>query len=154
MSDTNTNSSPFRLRVDKLAPHIMGAMEALDGAAEKVSLDAGLLELVRTRASQVNGCAFCVDSHGQEARRHEVSDRQLMSLPVWRESPFFDARERAALELTEAITLMSRAPVTDELWASVSAHFSEVELAELTWNIAVINVWNRIAGTARPWPIS
>lgn len=152
-ADRPISPSPFRLKVDKLSPQIMEAMEALDGAADKVSLPLSLLELVRTRASQVNGCGFCVSSHSQAALENGVTDLQLLALPVWRESPLFTARERAALELAEAITLMSQKPVTDELWERVSAEFTEVELSELVWTISVINVWNRIAGTARPWPI-
>lgn len=147
-------SSQFRLKVDTLTPHIMKAMETLDEESDKVSLPASLLELVRTRASQVNGCAFCIDVHSKAARDNGVSERQLQGLVAWRDSPFFSARERAALELAEAITLMSQERVTDEVWEAVSQEFSEVEMAELVWAIAVINVWNRIAGTARPWPIA
>ncbi|GAA2707400.1 carboxymuconolactone decarboxylase family protein [Micromonospora olivasterospora] len=142
------------MRVDRLAPHIMQAMEALDGAADKVSLDQGLLELARTRASQLNGCAFCVNAHTQAASEHGATPQQLATLMTWREAPFFSDRERAALLLTEAVTLVNQAPVTDELWAEVGAHFTETELAELLWSIAVINVWNRIAGTAHPWPVA
>ncbi|UWZ49368.1 carboxymuconolactone decarboxylase family protein [Dactylosporangium matsuzakiense] len=145
--------SKFKLPADRLAPHIMQAMEALDEAADKVSLDQQLLELVRTRASQVNGCAFCVNAHTQAAVEAGATAQQLATLTTWREAPFYSDRERAALLLTEAVTLMSQAPVTDELWAEVGAHFSQTELAELLWAISVINVWNRIAGTAHPWPV-
>jgi len=150
----NSGPTPFRLRVDQLAPHIMKAMEVLDAEADKISLPASLVELVRTRASQINGCAFCTDAHAQAARDNGVSERQLATLAVWRDSPFFSARERAALELAEAITLVSRHRVTDEVWAAVTPEFSETELAELVWTISVINVWNRIAGTAHPWPLA
>jgi AhpD family alkylhydroperoxidase len=144
----------FSLPVDKLTPHLMEAMEQLEEAGEKVSLPEMLLELVRTRASQVNRCAFCVDAHTTAAREAGVTERQLAALPVWREAPFFSDRERAALALTEAITLVSQEAVGDDLWAATAEHFSEQELAELTWAIAIINVWNRLAGAARPWPIS
>ena len=146
--------SEFQLPVDRLAPHIMQAMEAFDAAADKVSLDKRLLELVRTRASQINGCAFCVSAHTQAADEAGATPKQLATLMTWREAPFFSERERAALRLTEAVTLMSREPVTDELWAELGPHFTETELAELLWSIAVINVWNRIAGTAHPWPVA
>jgi len=144
---------PRRLALDELVPHVSKRMDAVDTAAEKISLDPGLCELVRTRASQVNGCAFCTDAHSAEATGNGVETRKLLALPVWRESPFFSARERAALELTEAITLMSEGRVTDELWAGVAEQFTEVEMAELVWTIAIINTWNRIAGPSRPWPI-
>lgn len=143
----------IRLAVDELVPHLNKRMDALDTAADKVSLDAGLLELVRTRASQINGCAYCVDAHSTEAREAGEDVRKLLSLPVWRESPFYSTRERAALDLTEAVTLMSRGPVTDEVWNAAAAEFTDVELAELVWTIAIINTWNRIAGPARPWEI-
>jgi AhpD family alkylhydroperoxidase len=153
-SSTATRTDlPTRVALDELVPHVAKRMEAVDTAAEKISLDTGLCELVRTRASQINGCAFCTDAHSAEAGDNGVEIRKLLSLPVWRESPFFSARERAALELTEAITLMSQGRVTDELWSRVAAEFTDLEMAELVWTIAIINTWNRIAGPARPWPI-
>ncbi|OFB39809.1 alkylhydroperoxidase [Frankia sp. CgMI4] len=133
---------------------MMSAMEAFDAATDKVSLPASLLELVRTRASQINGCAFCVGAHSPAALEAGATQKQLLALPVWRESPHFSAQERAALTLTEAITQMDRRPVTDEMWGEVSVVLTEVELAELVWVIAAINVWNRVAGTARPWPVA
>jgi AhpD family alkylhydroperoxidase len=153
-SSTATRTDlPTRVALDELVPHVAKRMEAVDTAAEKISLDTGLCELVRTRASQINGCAFCTDAHSAEAGDNGVEIRKLLSLPGWRESPFFSARERAALELTEAITLMSEGRVTDELWSRVAAEFTDLEMAELVWTIAIINTWNRIAGPARPWPI-
>jgi AhpD family alkylhydroperoxidase len=153
-SSTATRTElPTRVALDELVPHVAKRMDAVDAAAEKISLDTGLCELVRTRASQINGCAFCTDAHSTEAGENGVEIRKLLSLPVWRESPFFSARERAALELTEAITLMSEGRVTDELWSRVAAEFTDLEMAELVWTIAIINTWNRIAGPARPWPI-
>src|SRR5215207_1913290 len=143
----------FRLKVDELTPHIMEAMGAFDEATDKVSLPASLRELVRVRASQLNRCAFCLESHAGEALASGVTQRQLVLLPTWREAPDFDARERAALELTEALTLVAERPVGDEVWAAAAEQFSEVELAELTWVISAINVWNRVAGGARTWPV-
>jgi AhpD family alkylhydroperoxidase len=148
-----TVTPAVRLAVDELAPHITKAMNALDAAARKVSLEAPLLELVRARASQINGCAYCVDMHTRDALKGGDSDRRLFALPVWRETPFFTARERDALELTEAATRISEAPVSDEVFAAAAAQFSEVELAELIWAITVINAWNRLGATARPWPL-
>nr|AQQ75067.1 hypothetical protein [uncultured bacterium] len=145
---------PVRVAVDKLAPHMDKAMNALDAASRKTSLEAGLLELVRARASQINGCAYCVDMHTRDAVSGGDDVRRLFALPVWRETPFFSDRERAALELTEAMTRLSEAPVSDATIARAAGQFSEVELAELIWTITVINAWNRLGATARPWPLS
>jgi len=144
---------PVRLAVDELVPHINKAMYALDAAARKISLEAPLLELVRARASQLNGCAYCVDMHSRDARKGGETEQRLYALPVWRETPFFTARERAALELTEAATRLTDGTVSDEVFNRAAAQFSEVELAELIWAIAVINTWNRLGATARPWPL-
>ncbi|HEX5596086.1 MAG TPA: carboxymuconolactone decarboxylase family protein [Micromonosporaceae bacterium] len=145
---------PVRVAVDALAPHINKAMNALDAASRDTRLEAALLELVRTRASQINGCAYCVDTHTRDAVDGSDDPRRLFALPVWREVPFFTSRERAALELTEAITRLSEAPVSDETIGRAKEHFTEVELAELIWAITVINAWNRLGATARPWPLS
>ncbi len=144
---------PVRLAVDELVPHISKAMNALEAATRKVSLEAPLLELVRARASQLNGCAYCVDMHTRDARKGGESEQRLYALPVWRETPFFTARERAALELTEAVTRLTDGEVGDEVFNRAAAQFTEVELAELIWAIAVINTWNRLGATARPWPL-
>ncbi len=149
-----TVTIPVRLAVDTLAPHMNKAMNALDAAVRKTQLEAPLLELVRARASQLNGCAYCVDMHTRDAREGGESERRLYALPVWRETPFFTPRERAALELTEAVTRLSEAAVSDEVFARTAQHFSDVELAELIWHIAVINTWNRLGATAHPWPLS
>ena len=145
--------TPIRLAVDELAPHLNRAMNALDKAAHNVSLETGLVELVKMRASQLNGCAYCVDLHARNATQSGESERRLNSLAVWREAPFFTARERAALALTEAATKLTDGPVSDEVFAAAAAEFAEVELAELIWVIAVINAWNRLGATARPWPL-
>jgi AhpD family alkylhydroperoxidase len=142
-----------RLAVDKLAPHINKAMNALDAAARQTRLEAPLLELVRARASQLNGCAYCVDMHTRDAIEGGDSARRLFALPVWRETPFFTARERAALELTEAATRLTDGGVPDEVFAGAAAHFDDVELAELVWAIAVIKAWNTLGATARPWAL-
>jgi AhpD family alkylhydroperoxidase len=142
-----------RLAVDELAPHINRAMNALDAASRKVSLESSLLELVRARASQLNGCAYCVDTHAKDARDAGESERRLYALPVWRETRFFTARERAALELTEAATRLTERPVGDDVFARAAARFDPTELAELIWTITVINAWNRLGATARPWPL-
>ena len=150
----DTVAPSVRLAVDDLAPHISKAMNALDAASRRTKLETSLLELVRTRASQLNGCAYCVDMHTGDARKAGESERRLCALPVWRETPFFTARERAALALTEAATRLTDGPVGDDVFDAAAAQFSEVELAELLWTIAVINAWNRLGATAHPWPLS
>lgn len=152
---TQTTTEPVvRLAVDSLAPHIYKAMNALDAASRKTRLEAPLLELVRIRASQLNGCAYCVDLHNRDARAGGETERRLYAIPVWREVPFFTARERAALALTEAATRLTDGPVSDEVFAAAAGEFDETELAELIWTIAVINAWNRLGATARSWPLS
>jgi len=148
-----TPAGAVRLNVDTLAPHMSRAMNALDAAARETRLEARLLELVRLRASQINGCAYCVDMHSRDARDSGETERRLYALPVWRETPFFSERERAALELTEAMTRLADGPVTDDVFARARAQFTDVELAELIWAITVINAWNRLGATARPWPL-
>ena len=144
---------PARLAVDELAPRISKAMNALDAASRRISLEPALVELVRARASQLNGCAYCVDMHTRDAVKAGDTQQRLFALPVWRETPFFTARERAALELTEAGTRLTDGPVPDEVFGRAAAEFSQTELAELVWTIAVINAWNRLGAVARPWPL-
>lgn len=144
---------PVRLPVDELAPRISKAMNSLEAASRHISLEPVLVELVRARASQLNGCAYCVDMHTRDALKAGDSQQRLFSLPVWRETPFFTARERAALELTEAGTRLTDGPVPDDVFDRAAAEFSETELAELIWTIAVINAWNRLGAVARPWPL-
>jgi AhpD family alkylhydroperoxidase len=150
---SHENTIPVRVAVTDLAPHISAAMNALDKAARETTLEAGLLELVRARASQINGCAYCVDMHTRDATEGGEDPRRLYALPVWRETPFFTPRERAALALTEAMTRLSEAPVGDDTIAGTAEHFTEPELAELIWSITVINAWNLLGATARPWPL-
>ncbi|HEY3501397.1 MAG TPA: carboxymuconolactone decarboxylase family protein [Actinocatenispora sp.] len=145
---------PVRLAVDDLAPHITRAMNALDAASRTTTIEPSLLELVRARASQLNGCAYCVDMHTRDATKGGEDPRRLYALPVWRETPFFTDRERAALDLTEAMTRLSEAPVDDDTVARAGEHFGDVELAELMWSIAVINTWNRLGAGAHPWPLT
>ena len=153
-SDVVTTSNTIRSAVDELVPHMMKAMNALELASRKTSLEAPLQELVRARASQLNGCAYCVDMHMTDARKGGESEQRLYALAVWHDTPFFTARERAALALTEAATRLTEAPVSDEVFAAAAAEFDEVELAELIWVITVINAWNRLGATAHAWPLS
>jgi AhpD family alkylhydroperoxidase len=143
-----------RLDVDALAPRISKSMNALDAATRRTGLEPGLLELVRARASQLNGCAYCVDMHTADALEGGDSARRLFALPVWRETPFFTARERAALALTEAATRLTDGPVSDEVYEAAAAEFSDEDLASLIWVIAVMNAWNRLGATAHAWPLT
>jgi AhpD family alkylhydroperoxidase len=154
MSTETTHEIPVRLAVDTLAPHLTKAMNALEAASRKTGIEASLQELVRARASQINGCAYCVDMHSTDARAAGESERRLCALPVWHDTPFFTERERAALELTEAMTRLADRRVPDEVVDRAKAHFTDVELAELMWVITVINAWNRLGATAHAWPLS
>lgn len=134
-----------RLDFYKASPGAAKAMLALEAAVTSLGLEPSLLELVKLRASQINGCAYCVDMHSRDARKHGESERRLYAIAVWREAPFFTERERAALAWTEALTLISetRAPDADYEW--LSSQFTERERVDLTLAINAINSWNRLA---------
>lgn len=154
MKNTTYVQAPdVRVAADKLAPAAMRAMTALDKAIASSALESGLKELVRARASQINGCAYCVDTHTSDALTGGDSQRRLFLLPVWHETGLFTARERAALGLTEAITRLSDGPVSDEVWVAAAQEFEETELAELVWLITTINAWNRVNVAAHVWPV-
>ena len=135
--------------MQKLAPDVYETVRALGQHAAKAGIDKELLELIKIRASQINGCAFCVQYHILQAESLGVSIDKLNLVAVWREAPQFSARERVALAWTEALTLISKG-VSDELYAEVAAEFSEKELTYLTSAIASINTWNRF-GAAYRW---
>ena len=134
-----------------LAPDVFDAVLGLGQFAAKAGLDQQLLELIKLRASQINGCAFCVQHHVLLGEKLGLSADKLNLVVVWREAPLFSARERAALAWTEALTLLSGG-VSDEVYAQASAEFSEKELTYLTSAIASINVWNRFGATYRWTP--
>jgi AhpD family alkylhydroperoxidase len=129
----------------KLFPDGLKAMMALEAAIQGSGLEQSLIELVKMRASQVNGCAFCLDMHSRDARAHGESEQRLYLLNAWRESPLYNERERAALALTEATTLVSQTHVPDDVYEEARTQFSEGEIVKLTLLIATINAWNRIA---------
>jgi AhpD family alkylhydroperoxidase len=131
------------------APDAYEIVSALGQAAAKAGIDKQLLELIKLRASQINGCAFCVQYHILQGERLGMAADKLNLVVVWRETPLFSVRERAALAWTEALTLLTQG-VSDEVYAQVRAEFSEKELAYLTSAIASINVWNRF-GAAYRW---
>ena len=134
-----------RLDAQKVAPGVYEAMLALETHVHRSGLEPSLLELVRMRASQINGCAYCLDMHSKDARARGESEQRLYALNAWRETPFFTDRERAALAWTEAITLISQGHAPDEVYAEAKAQFTEAELANLTLAIVSINGWNRLA---------
>jgi len=134
-----------------LAPDVFDALLALGQAAAKAGLDKQLLELIKLRASQINGCAFCVQFHILQGERLGMPADKLNLVVVWREAPLFSPRERAALAWTEALTLLAGG-VSDDVYAQASAEFSEQELTYLTSAIASINVWNRFGAGYRWTP--
>jgi AhpD family alkylhydroperoxidase len=141
-----------RLDFYKANPSAIKALFALEERIGKSSLEKSLAELVRLRASQINGCAFCVDMHVTDARKGGETERRLATVVAWRETPFFTDRERAALEWTEALTLVSQEHVPDAVWEGVQPHFTEEEIVDLTLLISAINSWNRFAIAFRKMP--
>jgi AhpD family alkylhydroperoxidase len=141
-----------RLDFFKVSPEGTKAMMALEERVSQSSIEKPLAERVRLRASQINGCAFCVDMHSTDARKGGETDRRLATVSVWRETPFFTERERAAFEWTEAVTLVSQTHVPDDVWERVKPHFTAPEIADLTMLIIAINGWNRIAISLRKMP--
>ena len=139
----------------RLDYHQGGAYQAMAGLEKYVrncGLEHSLLELVKTRASQINGCAYCIDMHTKDARAGGETEQRLYALSAWRETPFYTERERAALEWAEALTLISENDIPDDLYDSVRQHFSESELVNLTMAIITINGWNRLAIPFRTVP--
>lgn len=140
------------MNLRELTPEIYRRMGALESAVRSSGIDPTLYELVKIRASQINGCAYCVDMHTKDARAAGESEQRIYALSAWRETPFFTERERAALALTEAVTLVSEGHVPDAVYEEAARHFDDKELAGLTWAIATINTWNRVAITSRTVP--
>ena len=138
-----------RLRLAEHAPGPFAAMRRLDA---EVELDPALRELVKLRASQLNGCAFCIDMHWQDARAAGAREERLYLLDAWRESPLYSERERAALALCESLTFVADGHVPDEVWERARAAFAEDELAQLMFAITTINAWNRLAIASRMLP--
>ncbi len=127
------------------APKLMQAVLALNKAVDDSGLERGLLHLVKLRASQINGCSYCVDMHSREARADGESEQRLYLVAAWKESPLFTGRERAAFRWVEAVTLISENGVPDALYADMLKHFSEEDLVKLTVAVAMINTWNRLS---------
>jgi AhpD family alkylhydroperoxidase len=152
---TATVQIPVRLDFDGHAAAFSRAMSHLDQSATKeldrVEFDPRLRELVRIRASQLNGCAYCIDMHTKDARAIGESEQRLYALPAWRETPYFSARERAALAFAESVTLLAASHVPDADYAAVAAEFSPAEVAALVSLIVAINAWNAISVATRAW---
>ncbi|MDQ1247996.1 MAG: hypothetical protein QG597_2368 [Actinomycetota bacterium] len=150
-----TTPGAVRLDIDAAAPTFSRAMSQLDRAATKeldaAEIDHRLRELIRVRASQLNGCAYCVDMHTKDARAVGETEQRLYALPVWREVPFFDARERAALAFTEQLTLVASTHVPDEAYGAAAKVFTEPEIAALICLITTINAWNVLGVSTRSW---
>ena len=134
-----------RLNFYKASPNAMKAMRGVEQHIGQSGLEKSLIHLVKLRASQINGCAYCVDMHTAEARKDGESERRLATTIVWHEAPFFSDRERAALEWTEVLTRVEQTHAPDEVWERVKPYFTPEELVDLTLLIGAINTWNRIA---------
>jgi len=142
---TNTQHMHPRLDYAKAAPGAREAMYAVERYVRECGLERRLLELVKLRASQINGCAYCVDMHTKDARANGETEQRLYAVVVWREAPFFTERERAALAWTEAVTLVSQEQVPDNVFEIARKEFSDKELVNLTMAVIAINGWNRLA---------
>lgn len=141
-----------RLNYAEVAPNALKGMLELEKYVHGSGLERPLYELVKTRASQINGCAYCIDMHTKDARAAGETEQRLYALSAWRETPFFSERERAALEWTEALTLISETDVPDALYEATRKHFDEKEMVALTMAIVAINGWNRLAISFRTVP--
>lgn len=150
MSETKLQNVQPRLNlIDPAFDPVIKAMSALEQPLRHSTLEPALRELVKTRSSQINGCAFCLDMHTKDARAQGETEQRLYALNAWRETPFYTPRERAALEWTEHLTLIAQKDVPDELYVRMRQHFSEEELALLALAVVQINGWNRLVTSFR-----
>lgn len=141
-----------RLNYSEVAPNAIKGMLELEKYVHGSGLERPLYELVKTRASQINGCAYCIDMHTKDARKAGETEQRLYALNAWRETPFYTERERAALEWTEALTLISENDVPESLYKATREYFNEAEIVALTMAIIAINGWNRLAISFRTVP--
>lgn len=141
-----------RLNYKDVSPDAIKAMRVVEKYVRESGLERSLYELVKIRASQINGCAYCIDMHTKDARIAGETEQRIYALSAWRETPFYSERERAALAWTEALTLISENDVPDDLYETVSKQFSEKEMVDLTMAIIAINGWNRLAISFRTVP--
>lgn len=136
----------------KATPALTKSLVDVSTASHQTSIEAAIKHLIDIRVSQLNGCAFCLDMHVKQARLDGERELRIHHVPVWRESPLFSAREKAALALAEAMTRIDEHGVSDALYREVQAHFSEVEIAEVSFAVATINAWNRLQIVSRMAP--
>jgi AhpD family alkylhydroperoxidase len=141
-----------RLNFYQAAPDTIKALSTLEDHLRSTGLEPSLFELVKIRASQINGCAFCINMHTQDARKNGETEQRIYLLDAWREAPLYTDRERAALAWTESVTLVSETHVPDDVYEQVRGQFSDAELVNLTMLVAAINAWNRIAISFRAIP--
>ena len=141
-----------RMNTASLSPDGYKALVAVERYLGSSSIDHKLLHMIKLRASQINGCAYCIDMHWKDAIAVGETEQRLYMLDAWEESPFYSEKERAALRWTEALTKITDGHAGDEVWESVRPHFSEKELADLTLAVAMINAWNWLAISSRATP--
>ena len=141
-----------RLDASKVSPDAYRAIMGLELYVRHSGLESSLIELVKLRASYMNGCAYCVDMHSKDARVDGETEQRIYAVPVWRETPFYSDRERAALAFTEAVTAIGQAGVPDDVYDDAKRFFSDDELVKLTMAIVTINAWNRVSITFRTEP--
>jgi AhpD family alkylhydroperoxidase len=146
------NIMKARIDLMHVTPGVIQAMLGLERQVRQAGFDHKLLDLVRMRASQINGCSYCLDMHSKDARASGETEQRLYGLDAWRETPYYSTRERAALEWTEALTLLSRTGVPDDVYERVREEFSEDEIVHLSLAIVAINGWNRLNIAARTVP--
>lgn len=141
-----------RIRMEDVEPGAYQAMFAVEKYVSGTSIDKRLKELIKIRASQINGCAFCLNMHTKEAREIGETEQRIYALNAWRETPYFTPEERAVLALTEAVTLVAESHVPDDVYNEAARYFDEKQMSEIIMQIVVINSWNRLAVTARKMP--
>lgn len=141
-----------RFAMEKVNPQGYAAMLQLERYMMSTSLDLKLKELIKIRASQINGCAFCINMHTKDARKAGETEQRIYALNAWRETPFFTPAERAVLALTEAVTLVTEGHVSDAVYNEVRQHFDEAQTAEIIMGIVTINAWNRIGVSTKLMP--
>lgn len=149
--ETGKNNHP-RINYSKTAPDGVENLANLEAYLRSAGLERRLVELVKLRASQINGCAYCIDMHTKDARTHGETEQRLYGVSAWRETPFYSERERAALAWAEAVTQISQDQAPDEVYDQVKEHFTEKELVDLTLAVIAINSWNRLAISFRTPP--
>jgi AhpD family alkylhydroperoxidase len=152
MLKAGANTMKSRINYQRFNQEPLQALLAMEKYLAGCGLDHNLMHLLKLRASQINGCAYCIDMHSIDARAAGETEQRLYALDAWRETPFYSDRERAGLEWMEAVTLVAQGHVPDHVYAEVTQHFSEQEIVDLTYLAATINAWNRLAIALRSIP--